>query len=201
MSNIVKARVEICGKRPLLQHQFGPEALPLEKGERTGVAGNDPEEWKRTCMVTSKGQLYVRGSYIFGMLRDAARHTKKGKGSIQALMAATLLVDEEQILLDRWMPKGGPVVDPTQPVYIDVCGVRNPATKARNVRYRLAASAGWKATFTVLWDKTIISRDQMKAVLNDAGTLVGLADGRGVGYGRFDVTDFEVLSAEASTAA
>src|ERR1051326_1888920 len=176
MSNIVQARVEICGKRPLLQHQFGPEALPLAMGERTGVAGNEPDEWKRTCMVASKGQLYVRGSYIFGMLRGAARHTKKGKGSIQALMAATLLVDEEQILLDRWMPKGGPVVDPTQPVYIDVCGVRNPATKARNVRYRLAASAGWKATFTVLWDKTIISRDQMKAVLNDAGTLVGLAD-------------------------
>jgi hypothetical protein len=202
MANIIKARVQICGKRPLLQHQFGPEALPLEKAERTGVAGNDPEEWRKTCMVTATGQLYVRGTYVFGMLRDAAKHTKKGKGSIQSVMAATLLIEEDRVLLDRWVPKeGDPTTDAGQPVYIDVCGVRNPSTKGRNVRYRLAASSGWRAAFTMLWDKTLVSRDQMRAVLNDAGTLVGLADGRSVGYGRFDVESFEVASAEAATAA
>jgi len=77
MSNIVRARVTICGTRPLLQHAFGPEALPLEKGERTGVAGNDPQEWRRTCMITADGQLFIRGTYVFGMLRDAARHTRR----------------------------------------------------------------------------------------------------------------------------
>jgi hypothetical protein len=202
MSNIVRASVEIRGKRPLLQHQFGPEALPLEKGEKTGVAGNDPTEWRKTCMVTSGGQLYVRGSYVFATIRDASKHTKKGKGSIQALMAATLQVEEEQVLLDRWMPKeDDPLPDPSQSVYIDVTGVRNPTTKARNVRYRLAASAGWTATFTLVWDKTIVSREQMKAVLNDAGTLVGLADGRGIGYGRFDIVRFEELDAKEAAAA
>jgi hypothetical protein len=180
---------------------FGPEALPLEKGEKTGVAGNDPEEWRKTCMVTPKGQLYVKGTYVFGMLRDAARHTKKGRGSIQPLIAATLQVQEDQILLDRRLPKKGdpPLNDATQPVYIDVAGVRNPTTKARNVRYRLAASPGWKATFTILWDKTIVNREQMKAVVTDAGTLVGLADGRNVGYGRFDVISFEELGAKEKT--
>lgn len=201
-SNIIRATVTICGKRPLLQHQFGPDALPLEKGERTGVAGNDPGEWKKTCMVTSEGQLYVRGTYIFSMLREASKHTRKGKGSIQALVAATLLVEEDRVLLDRWMPTGAqPSTDSTQPVYIDICGVRNPSTKARNVRYRLAASSGWKISFTIFWDKTIVGRDQMRAVVNDAGTLVGLADGRSVGYGRFIVESFEVLSAEETTAA
>src|SRR5580698_9817485 len=138
-NNIVRVSVSITGKRPLLQHHFGPEALPLEKGERTGVAGNDPEEWKRTCMVTVEGQLYIPGAYIFSALRDGARHTKKGKGSIQSLVGATLQVEEERILLNRWMPKDI-TTDHDQPVYIDVCGVRNPTTKARNVRYRLAAS-------------------------------------------------------------
>jgi hypothetical protein len=175
---------------------FGPEALPLEKGERTGVAGNDPEEWKRTCMVTPDGQLYVRGTYVFGMLRDAARHTRKGKGSIQAMVAATLQIEEDRILLDRFLPKEGPSTDMTQLVYIDVTGVRNPSTKARNVRYRLAASPGWNVQFTILWDRTIVSREQMRAVLTDAGTLVGLADGRSVGYGRFEVLKFEELSEE-----
>jgi hypothetical protein len=173
---------------------FGPDALPLEKGERTGVAGNDPEEWKRSCMVTKEGQLFVFGTYIFGMLRDAARHTRKGKGSIQAMVAATLQIEDERILLDRFLPDDGPTSDSTQPVYVHVSGVRNPTTKARNVRYRLAASAGWNAQCTILWDKTIVSREQMRAVLNDAGTLVGLADGRSVGYGRFEVQRFEEVS-------
>jgi hypothetical protein len=181
---------------------FGPEALPLEKGERTGVAGNDPEEWKRKSMVTKDGQLYVAGTYIFGMIRDAAKHTRKGKGSIQAMVAATLQIVDDRILLDRFVPKDGPTNDETQPVYIHVSGVRNPSTKARNVRYRLAASIGWNAEFTILWDKTIVSRDQMRAVLTDAGTLVGLADGRSIGYGRFDVKKFDELpDAKKKTAA
>lgn len=201
MSNIVRARVQICGKRPLLQHAFGPDALPLESREKTGVAGNDPEEWKRTCMVTPEGQLYVLGTYAFSMVRDAARHTKKGKGSIQSLVSATLQIEEEQMFLDRHLPTGELSQDRRQPVYIDVAGVRNPSTKARNVRYRLAVSAGWKTEFTMLWDKTIVSREQMRAVLEDAGTLVGLGDGRSVGYGRFAVDAFEVLDAAKASAA
>ena len=202
MANIVMARVSIQGTRALLQHRFGPEALPLEKAERTGVAGNDPAEWRKTCMVTPTGQLYVERTYIFGMLRDAARHTKKGKGSIMPLVAATLQVEEGEVLLDRWLPKDGdPTTDRTQPVYIDVTGVRNPSTKARNVRYRLAASPGWKTTFTILWDKTVVAREQMRAVVTDAGMLIGLADGRSVGYGRFTVQSFEMLNADEASAA
>ena len=150
MANIVRATVEIRGTRPLLQHMFGPDALPLEKQERTGIAGNDPEEWKRTAMLTEEGQMYVLSTYIFSTACKGAKHTKRGKGSIQPLVAATLQIEEERVLLDRWLPKPGPTTDPTQPVYIDVAGVRNPTTKARNVRYRLAAGAGWKAKFTIL---------------------------------------------------
>jgi hypothetical protein len=153
-------------------------------------------------MVTPEGQLYIRGTYIFGALRDGAKHTRKGKGSIQAMVTATLQVEEERVLLDRWMPNDGdPTIDPTRPVYIDVCGVRNPSTKARNVRYRLAASSGWKAEFTLFWDKTIVSREQMRAVLLDTGALVGVADGRSAGYGRFEVLSFEELDAAEATAA
>ena len=202
MNNLVKAKITIRGSRPLLQHKFGPKALPLEKGEKTGVAGNDPEEWRKTSMVAANGQLYVPGTYVFGMLRDAAKHTRKGKGSIQSLVAATLQVQDEQILLNRFMPKDGPTNDPTEEVYIHVSGVRNPTTRARNVRYRLATAPGWIAEWTVAWDKTIVSREQMRSVLNDAGLLVGLGDGRSIGYGRFDVERFEeITDAKEKTAA
>jgi hypothetical protein len=200
--NIVRACVTIKGTRPLLQHAFGPESLPLEKGERSGVAGNDPTEWKKTCMANKDGQLYIRGTYVFGCVRDGAKHTKKGKGSIQAVVAATLQVEESIILIDRFLPDGEPSRDPTEPVYLDVCGVRNPSTKARNVRYRLACSPGWGCSFTLLWDKTLVDRATMRAVLNDASILVGLGDGRSVGNGRFAILKFEELTdAEETTAA
>jgi hypothetical protein len=200
LSNIIRARASITGVRPLLQHKFGPEAIPLEKQELTGVSGNDPIDWTRTCMVTPEGQLYVKGTQIFSMIVASSKNTKKGKGSIQNLVAATLQVEEETIPLDRWLPKPEPDYDTTKPVYIDVAGVVNPKTRGRNVRYRLAAGKGWSCGFTLLWDKTIISRDVMEAVVRDAGVLTGLSDGRNVGYGRFTVNSFQFLDLEKAAA-
>jgi hypothetical protein len=205
VSNILKARVVIKGVRPLIQHRFGPDSIPLEKQEKNGVAGNNPEEWRTTAMVTPEGQLYLEPTYIFGCLRDGARHTKKGRGSIQALVVATLQILDDQILVDRYMPgfpnghKCDPLIistpptDRTCPVYVDICSVRNPTTKGRNVRYRLATPSGWKTEFNIMWDKTIVDRNQMQSVINDAGTLCGLGDGRSVGFGRFQVESFEVI--------
>ena len=205
MGNIVSATVTIRGTRPLFQHRFGPDALPLEKGERTGVAGNDPEEWRKTCMVTKDGQLYIDPTYVFATIREGARYTKKGRGSIQSAVSATLQCADDRILVDRFLPgfPNGhacdpkavdvPSDDPDAPVYLDVRGVRNPATKARNVRYRVAASTGWQCTFHILWDKTIVSRGEMEAVLTDAGKLAGIGNGRGIGMGRFEVLEFTVI--------
>lgn len=204
MSNILKAQVTIRGMRPLIQHRFGPDALPLEKQERTGVAGNDPQEWRKTCMVTKDGQLFILPTYVFSCFREGSKNTKKGRGSIMPAVASTLQVTDDFILIDRYFPNfpnghsfdvatvDAPPNDLTAPVFLDVCGVRNPATKARNVRYRIAAGTGWRASFHIVWDKTIVSRDQMQAVAIDSGRLVGLADGRSVGYGRFEIESFNV---------
>ncbi len=201
-NNMVRARVRIKGTRPLLQHAFTEAAIPLEKEERSGVAGNDPTEWKKTCLVTDAGQLYVLPSYIFSAIREGSKHTRKGKSSYQALVAATLQVEEPIVLLNRWMPKGGePTRDRTAPVYLDVCGVRNPSTKGRNIRYRLATSAGWECEFTLLWDKTVVPREVMRTALRDTGVLVGLADGRSVGNGRFAVLSWEELAHAEEAAA
>lgn len=199
MGNIVTATVKVRGVRPIMWHKFGPESIPLGKQERTGVAGNDPEEWKKTVLYTKEGQLYVRPDYVFGAMREAARYTKKGRGSIQKYVAATLQVPDDKILMDdRFIPGFNGSLpdtlpdDDTLPVYLDIRGVRNPSTRGRNVRYRVACSTGWTCTFNLMWDKTIVSRGQMEAVLIDAGNLVGLADGRSIGFGRFEVLEFDV---------
>lgn len=62
-NNIVTAKVSIVGTRPMLFHKFGPDALPLEKQEKVGVAGNDPSEWRKTVMVTRAGQLFLEPAY------------------------------------------------------------------------------------------------------------------------------------------
>jgi hypothetical protein len=105
MSNIITAHIKIQGVRPLLWNAFTPEAIPLQKQEKTGVAGNDPEEWKKTVLITKDRQLYVEPTYIFGCLRDGAKHTKKGRGSIQSLVASTLQIVDDRIQVDRFLPE------------------------------------------------------------------------------------------------
>lgn len=192
MGSTLQATITIKGTRPLFWHVFGPDAIPLEKQERTGVAGNDPEEWKKTVTYTKDRQLFVDPSYIFGTMRDGAKYTKSGRGSIQSAVVATLQIVDDRVLVDRYLPEGDPPTDAEEPVYLDIRSVKNPATKGRNVRYRIAASKGWQATFSVIWDKTIVSRAQMEAVIIDAGKLSGIGDGRSIGFGRFSVESFTV---------
>jgi hypothetical protein len=141
--------------------------------------------------MTADRQLYLPPIYIFGCLRDGAKHTKKGKGSIQTSVTATLQMADDRILVDRFVPEV-PEPNPDLPVYLHISSVRNPSTKARNVRYRIAASAGWSLAFTIQWDRTIVSRSELEAVANDAGQLVGLGNGRSIGFGRFRVESFAV---------
>jgi len=190
---ILKATVTLIGKRPILFHGFSIDTIALEKRERTGVAGNDPEEWKRSVLKTTNNQLYLDSSYIFGCFRDGGKHIKSGRGSIQTKVASTLLVLDETILLDRFLPEESELTtDKTQPVYLDIRSVKNPTTKARNVRYRIAASQGWKVTFKIEWENTVVSREQMHSVIDSAGSFVGLGDGRSIGFGRFTVEQFEI---------
>lgn len=205
MSNMLQAKVCIVGTRPLFWHRFGPEAIPLEKQEKTGVAGNDPEEWRKTVMVTKDGQLYIEPTYVFATIREGAKYVKKGRGSIQPSVIATLQIVDNRVLVDRFMPgypngkiydvtkEQPPAQDSDEPVYLDVRMVRNPQTKAANIRYRVVASPGWHCEFTIEWDKTIVSRSEMESTLIDAGKLVGIGNGRKIGMGRFDVESFDVI--------
>lgn len=190
-NNIITATVSIKGIRPLLWHRFGPDAIPLEKQERTGVAGNDPEEWRKTVLMTEDRQLFIEPSYIFGVTREGAKNIKRPRGSIQPLVVSTLQVVDDRILVDRFVPDEPLPTDPELPVFLDIRSVKNPATKGRNVRYRVAASSGWELTFHLLWDKTVVSRTEMESSVIDGGHLAGIGDGRKIGYGRFDVVSFD----------
>ncbi|MBD2156749.1 hypothetical protein [Leptolyngbya sp. FACHB-16] len=198
IGNILTARVAIQGTRTLLWHRFGIDSIPLEKQEKSGVAGNDPEEWRKTVLMTSDRQLYLLNTYIFRCIRDAAPYIKRGR-TFQTAVAATLQVVEDVILLpDRYVPsrpvqiEQGQAYDDIPSVYVMVAGVKNPGTNKRNIRYRVATTAGWECNFTLLWDKTVVSRGEVESLCLTAGQLVGLGDGRSIGFGRFVLKSFEV---------
>lgn len=190
MGNVLMARVSLTGTRPLLWHSFGLETISLTKRERSGVAGNDPDEWRRSVLATSEGQLYLPGTYFFGALRDGAKHTRRGRSSVQSNLVSTLEVLSERAVVEGRVLPDPITTDPTQPIYLDVRSVVNPGTKRRNVRYRVAAAPGWRVTFAITWDKTVISRSEMEAIAIDAGRLIGIGNGRKIGMGRFTLAAF-----------
>ena len=110
------------------------------------------------------------------------------------LVASTLQVKERRILLDRYLPEDPCLVSEEldEPTYVFMAVTKGATGRGKNVRYRVAASTGWQCQFTLVWDKTIVSRQEMHAVAIDAGRLVGLADGRSIGFGRFETTQFEI---------
>jgi hypothetical protein len=152
-------------------------------------------------LVTNDNQLYLEPAYIFGCLRDGAKYTPRRRGTLQPILASTLQVLDERVLVDRWLPATGggslPLIE-TEPVYLDVRSVRNPSTGARNVRYRVAVSPGWNVSFMVSWDNTLVSENELGAIVRDAGQFVGLGDGRSIGFGRFTVNAFQVEDSGAS---
>ena len=197
MSNLIEAAVTIRGTRPFLWHHFGPEAIPLQRQEHQGVAGNNPHEWLTTVCMTAERQLFIPNTYLFGCIRDAAAYIKRGR-RFQLEVTSTLQIFDDSVLVaDRFVPEQPThVYEGKQPnalpeVYVYVTGVRNPATGARNIRYRIASTPGWQCSFKLLWDKTVVSRELMQSICLDAGRLVGLGDGRRIGFGRFDVQCFE----------
>lgn len=204
MSKLVQAQIEVKGIRPLLWHAFGREAIPLKKGERTGVAGNDPEEWKRTVLTTKSGELFVRDTYFFACFRNGGKNTKKGRGSMMRDVGSTLQIVEMRVpilgedgvvlTIPNW--NGGPPEtlseDFENPIYLHVDGVTNPGSRAKNVRYRVAAKEGWRAKLTARWDATIVNRNIMETIAIDGGRLHGVGDGRAIGFGRFEIEAFVV---------
>jgi hypothetical protein len=59
-------------------------------------------------------------------------------------------VQDEIVFVDRHLPPDPVSTSPRNPVYLDGRSVNNPNSRGRNIRYRIAASPGWTAHFTIL---------------------------------------------------
>ncbi|WP_257236728.1 hypothetical protein [Nostoc sp. 'Peltigera malacea cyanobiont' DB3992] len=89
MANILQAEVKVMGTRTLAIHHFGIDALPLEAKEKDGVAGNSPNEWKKTVLMDEEKQLFLLPTYFFGAIKYGGKTVKRGKGNFLADIAST----------------------------------------------------------------------------------------------------------------
>ncbi len=189
---MLQYKVKIKGVKPLIWHAFTPEALSLDAKPQAGKSGNNPQEWKKTVLVDPENKLFVHGTYLFAAFREGSKNVKVGRGTLRNKVISCLnILDTIIYIKNRSLPPEKDLTtNPMEPVYLDITGVVNPNTKGRNVRYRIAASKDWEASFNIQWDDRVISPEQMKQIAECAGLFAGLGDGRSVGMGRFNVIEF-----------
>lgn len=190
--------VKIKGIRPFIFNAFRIESISNMAKEKSGSAGNNPEEWKNT-VLEKDGQMYIPSSYISSCLKEGSKYTKAGRGSIQKSFISCSIVTSEICYMNRKLPEKWREMtaqeferDASKPVYLDIRGVMNPNSKGKNIRYRISLCPGWETDFEFTFDETVVSTSQIKKIVEDSGKMVGVGDGRILGYGRFSVESIEI---------
>jgi hypothetical protein len=153
--------VKMRGVSPLLMNAYPMKPTPgLDKKtaaeQAEHAAYRDPET----------KELYVPGVAVQRALVSAATYSKgKSRASLQKPVAASVLVSPERIGLGL------------REYAIDSRPVVVPATKGRIVRHRPRLDS-WEISFTIDYDETLLTAEQLRAVVDDMGSRVGLLDFR-----------------------
>lgn len=173
------AVVDIKGLSPLLMHQF--PMVPVEALEKK-TAEEQAEIAAYRDPVTRN--LYVPAVALQRCFINGATYSKgKGRGSLQKNAAACLLIGpEERLSLGQ------------QTFAVDARPIVVPATKGRVIRYRPRLDS-WEVSFTIDYDENLLTEGQVRRIVDDSGSRVGLLDFRPEKkgpFGRFMVTSWQV---------
>jgi hypothetical protein len=179
---------EITGISALLQNRFS-ETAEDDGGTRKVLVthGTPREQAEKACYRLPNKQLYMPGTYIARMLREAGGgHKMKGsRKSAKWVVPAAVLVTEDTIGLHN----GKAIKD----FEVDSRPVTIPSTKGRIMRHRPRLDE-WRATFHLEIDDTILPVDFIQQLMTEGGRQQGVGDFRpnsGGPFGRFMVTKWE----------
>ena len=172
-----KITCTIKGISPILMHRF-----PLDPVE--GIAKMSPEQQAEIASYRDEAtkQLYIPAMNLQRALVSAARFSKgKGRGSLQTEVCACVFVSPESLMLG------------VTKFVVDRRSVVVPATKGRIVAYRPRLDQ-WQVTFDLEYDHTLLSEKQIRKIVDDAGSRIGVLDFRPEKkgpFGRFVVTNWK----------
>ena len=186
---VVRVRIQGIGAG-LLMHRFPME--PIEAIEK-----KTPEEQAEISAYRDPvtKSLYIPAVNLQRCLVNGATFSKgKGRASLQKQVAACVIVGPEErlpLLAEYEISSLGQV----STYEISSLSVVIPATKGRVLRYRPLIKK-WAVLFEVEYDERLLTETQLRRVVDDSGTRVGLLDYRPEKkgpYGRFIVTLWEAL--------
>jgi len=177
-------KVKIVGTRPLLLNNPEYEIGNTPK-RRRGEHLTPEEEAKLKLYLNEKGEPCVPARVIKGALRNAGRgYRVKGRGTTTygAMIRAGLDIEPSMIpiISDGWK--------------VDIQHVVVQRSRIPRARPRFD---NWSLEFKIInKDPTILLRETVKKILEDAGKWYGIGDYRPE-YGLFEVVKFEVEKNES----
>ena len=170
------ARVEIKGISALLMHRY-----PLEPVEALDKKPLEEQAEIAAYRTPETRELFIPAIALQRAMIAGATFSKgKGRASLQKPVAAALFINPERLGLGM-----------TEYV-VDARAVVIPSTKGRIVRYRPRLDE-WSVKFEIQWDETLLTEPQVRRVLDDTGSRVGLLDFRPATkgpFGRFMVVEW-----------
>lgn len=168
----------IRGLSPLLMHRYvedgtkDPHRLPIEEQAERGVYRN------------KKGFLYAPSTWLYQAMVNAGRYSKGKRGaSLMHATAGAIVVTPDEI------PLG------TKTYEIDARSAVNKQMRqaARIMVYRPRLDE-WTMQFSLLYNSDVLTHEQVRKILDDAGSMVGLGSYRPANkgpFGRFQVIGWE----------
>jgi hypothetical protein len=167
--------VTIEGISALLMHRFPMETIEhIEKKPKE-------EQAEISAYRTIDGKLYIPGVAMQRALVSGASYSKgKGRSTLSKQAAACLIVQDEYLPIDP------------QEYTIDSRPVVIAATKGRIMRNRPRFDK-WSVSFKIEYDPNLMTGEQVRSIVDDTGSRVGLLDFRPERkgpFGRFMVTNW-----------
>ena len=170
-------KVTIKGIRPLLQNKKVEMETEIKK---RGEEKDSPECCKNKLYKLNNKIVQPAEMIERAMTKNSGQFKMKGAGkkSYKDLIAGSVFVEPEFIehKNQKWI--------------VDCRTVVIPATRGRINRYRPRFD-DWELTFNIRTMDDRISEDILKNILDEAGRLTGIGDGRAIGMGRFIVTEYK----------
>lgn len=133
-------------------------------------------EWEGSLYLGNKGQLVIPSDNLERAIQLGAQKNKLGKD-----VAAAVFCQEAEVNIEYKGPKSLDAMY-NDPAFVLRKGVKVGA--ARVMRVRPMLPVGWRLSFVLEFDETIISESNLAKAMIEAGTLVGLGDWRPK-FGRF----------------
>lgn len=178
-----RVEVTIRGEADILFHRWNCEAVEAKAKAAKGSAAKKSDCIESYVYRNEDGELCIPGEYLRQSIIGAAKYRQDPrsprKSAVDLAKAAIVsLTPLASLGVKEWS-------------YEHRCRVqvqRNGIT-----RVRPAISAGWQAIFLLQVNlPEYISPEMLHGLITDAGRLIGIGDFRPT-YGRFQVTQFEVL--------